>query len=97
MTTNNGSSTGQVPGRSSLRETRLRIEEQIRKREAHEQTERERNTSVVEGQKWQFVVENVQSDWVGADGRSRKGVGWRYGFPHEDRKRGLIKVPTSVD
>merc|ERR1711964_541538 len=30
-------------------------------------------------------------------GRGHKGVGWRYGQPHDDRTRGKIKMPTSVE
>ena len=30
-------------------------------------------------------------------GRKTEGVGARYGVPHNDRKRGMIKIPTRVD
>ncbi|KAF2858956.1 hypothetical protein K470DRAFT_220214 [Piedraia hortae CBS 480.64] len=39
---------------------------------------------VVQGRRWDFVFENVT------------GAGHRYGFPHEDRKRGHVKIPTSA-
>ena len=47
--------------------------------------------------RWDFVFQNVSVDHAGKDGRGAKGVGWRYGFPHEDRKKGQVKIPTKVD
>ncbi|KAF7558513.1 hypothetical protein G7046_g5629 [Stylonectria norvegica] len=46
--------------------------------------------------RYEFRFKEVNVDDVGRDGRSRKGTGWRYGAPFEDRKRGLVKIPTSV-
>jgi hypothetical protein len=51
----------------------------------------------VPGRRWDFVFQDVSVESVGKDGRSAKGVGWRYGLPHEDRKRGQVKIPTKVD
>lgn len=68
-------------------------EEQERKRLAWEQ----KNLKTVTGQRWDFKFQNVSVDAVGKDGRGRAGVGWRYGMPHEDRKRGQVKIPTSVE
>ena len=51
---------------------------------------------VVEGRRWDFRFEDVSVEDVGRDGLSDKGVGWRYGAPHDDRKRGKVKIPTSV-
>jgi hypothetical protein len=66
-------------------------------KEAQEKMAKEQETMLtVAGKRFDFKIENVNVDWVGKDGRSRKGVGYRYGMPHEDRKRGLIKVPTSA-
>ncbi|KAK4188987.1 eukaryotic mitochondrial regulator protein-domain-containing protein [Podospora australis] len=45
----------------------------------------------------EFRFEKINVDTVGKDGRARGGVGWRYGVPHNDRRRGLIKIPTSVE
>ncbi|KAF7551429.1 hypothetical protein G7Z17_g5001 [Cylindrodendrum hubeiense] len=44
----------------------------------------------------QFRFKAINVDDAGRDGRSRNGTGWRYGAPFEDRKRGLVKIPTSV-
>jgi len=51
----------------------------------------------VPGRRWDFVFQDISVDTVGQDGRSPKGVGWRYGFPHEDRKKGQVKIPTKVE
>lgn len=68
-------------------------EDQELKRKAWE----EKNLNTVAGQRWDFRFQNVSVDAVGKDGRGRRGVGWRYGMPHEDRKRGQVKIPTSVE
>lgn len=59
------------------------------------QLEEERTTRVDSG-RFEFRFKDVNVDDVGKDGRSRKGTGWRYGVPFYDRKRGLVKIPTSV-
>ncbi|KAK3996267.1 eukaryotic mitochondrial regulator protein-domain-containing protein [Cladorrhinum sp. PSN332] len=45
----------------------------------------------------EFRFEKINVDSVGRDGRARSGVGWRYGVPHDDRRRGAVKIPTSVE
>lgn len=50
-----------------------------------------------EGGKWEFRFKDISVQDVGKDGRSRKGVGFRYGLPAQDRKRGQIKIPTRVE
>lgn len=57
----------------------------------------ERNRRTFEGQRWDFKFTNVSVEAVGKDGRGRGGVGWRYGNPLNDRKRGMVKIPTSVE
>ncbi|KAL6718761.1 hypothetical protein ACLMJK_002995 [Lecanora helva] len=44
-----------------------------------------------------FKFQDIKVERVGRDGRDPKGVGARYGFPHEDRKKGQIKIPTRVE
>jgi len=69
-------------------------------KEAQEERQRlweARNIQKVQGQRWQFKFQNVSVDMVGKDGRGHSGVGWRYGAPHTDRKRGQVKIPTSVE
>ena len=66
------------------------IERIKRAREAQEVTKAETERSV-------FRFQDIQVESVGKDGRDRKGVGARYGIPHQDRKKGQIKIPTRVD
>ena len=47
--------------------------------------------------RWDFRFENISVESVGSDGRSFRGVGARYGVPHQDRKRGQIKIPRRVE
>lgn len=54
-------------------------------------------TRVVEGKRWDFKFRDTSVELVGRDGRSHKGVGTRYGMPHDDRKRGQYKLPRSVE
>nr|OQO29844.1 hypothetical protein B0A51_02001 [Rachicladosporium sp. CCFEE 5018] len=57
----------------------------------------ERTQRVVAGRRWDFKFQDVSVESVGRDGRSPKGVGYRYGIPHTDRKSGEVKIPTSVE
>ena len=74
-------------------------EERAKKDEAErKKTEWEARTQrTVKGRRWDFMFQDISADEVGKDGRSRRGVGYRYGMPHTDRKRGEIKIPTSVE
>ena len=56
----------------------------------------ERTQRTVEGRRWDFKFQDISSEAVGKHGRSNKGVGHRYGMPHTERKRGEVKIPTSV-
>jgi len=64
--------------------------------EAARRVVREDRTKTVLGARWDFKFEECSVDDVGVDGRARRGVGARYGVPHYDRKRGQVKIPTSV-
>lgn len=75
------------------KEERAKKEEQERKQKDWE----ERTQRVVSGRRWDFKFQDVSAEIVGKDGRSPKGVGYRYGMPHTDRKRGQVKIPTSVE
>ncbi|KAI9820062.1 MAG: hypothetical protein M1826_001052 [Phylliscum demangeonii] len=48
------------------------------------------------GGRWEWHVKEIRVEAAGNDGRASTGVGWRYGVPHQDRKRGQIKIPTRV-
>lgn len=69
-----------------------RKEAQKRREEAKEKAK-----TVVAGRRWDFKFEEVSVDAVGTTGRAVGGVGWRYGVPLDDRKRGKVKIPTAVE
>lgn len=56
-----------------------------------------KETKVVKGRRWDFKFTEVNAELVARNGRSVDAVGWRYGMPHQDRKRGQWKIQTSVD
>lgn len=47
--------------------------------------------------RYEFRITEVNVDDAGKTGRGIKGVGVRYGHPSMDRKRGAVKIPTSVE
>ncbi|KAL9601599.1 MAG: hypothetical protein Q9219_002433 [cf. Caloplaca sp. 3 TL-2023] len=57
----------------------------------------EASATKAENSRWQFRFENIKVESVGKDGRAKDGVGARYGFPPQDRKKGQIKIPTRVE
>ncbi|KAL2269362.1 hypothetical protein VTJ83DRAFT_1546 [Remersonia thermophila] len=62
---------------------------------AAEQKAEERRIRV-QTDRFEFRIEKINSEEVGPKGRARNAVGWRYGVPHMDRRRGEHKIPTSV-
>jgi hypothetical protein len=56
----------------------------------------EKMTTIVPGKRWDFKFVDCKVEDGGKLGRGLKAPGWRYGFPHEDRKKGQIKIATSV-
>lgn len=44
-----------------------------------------------------FRFKSITADDAGPDGRSRRGVGWRYGAPYEDRKKDQVKHPLKYE
>jgi hypothetical protein len=81
---------------SPLRKIRLEMETADKAQEQKVRKRAEKNIMVVPGVKADFRIEKVNVEMVGPSGRGRRGIGWRYGFPHEDRKKGQVKIPTSV-
>lgn len=71
-------------------------EETIARRVALQTAQEEAALQSVRSDRFEFRVREINADDVGRHGRSSRGVGWRYGAPLQDRKRGLIKIPTSV-
>ncbi|GAB7349806.1 hypothetical protein MBLNU459_g0517t1 [Dothideomycetes sp. NU459] len=75
-------------------------ERRRKEKEAKERKQQEwaaKNLQTVDGQRWAFKFENINVEHAGNDGRSKSGVGWRYGNPHQDRRRGAVKIPTVVE
>lgn len=50
----------------------------------------------VETERSEFRFQDIRVESAGPRGKSQKGVGVRYGMPHEDRKKGQIKIPRRV-
>ncbi|KAI1014343.1 hypothetical protein LB503_012954 [Fusarium chuoi] len=71
-------------------------EDKVARKILDERKREEARTKRVKTDRYEFRFKEINVDDVGRDGRSRKGTGWRYGAPFEDRKRGLVKIPTSV-
>lgn len=83
--------------RRRLAEERLEAE-QAKRREAEKKKEEElRRLKVVPQRRWDFVFKDVSVEKAGRDGRGAEAAGWRYGVPHQDRKRGIVKIPTRVE
>lgn len=70
---------------------RMAAEKQVKKAMAEEQATKRINTH-----RFEFRFKEVDSELVGKDGRAPNVVGWKYGMPHYDRKKGMVKIPTSV-
>lgn len=66
------------------------------KQQARMQAAEDRKVRVDTG-RFEFRFEKINAEDVGPTGRARRGVGWRYGVPFMDRKRGELKIPTSVE
>ncbi|KAI6780480.1 Eukaryotic mitochondrial regulator protein [Emericellopsis cladophorae] len=62
-----------------------------------EQLEKERSrVKSYETGRAAYRIKDVSVDDAGRDGKGPRASGWRYGAPHMDRKRGAVKIPTSV-
>lgn len=73
-----------------VEEDRLIEKERRRLEKAEEETTR------VDTGRFEFRFKEMNVEAAGKDGRGRKAVGWRYGVPFYDRKKGEFKLPTSV-
>ncbi|KAH8884221.1 hypothetical protein GQ53DRAFT_752272 [Thozetella sp. PMI_491] len=78
--------------RKAVRDSETRIAESETKklREAQESKVRVANDRF----EFRFTAYNAEN--IGPGGRSKDAVGWRYGVPHSDRKKGQIKIPPRV-
>lgn len=78
--------------RQAARDEEEKFAQQLADRKARE----DKATQRVKTDRYEFRIKEINADDAGTRGRSRKGVGWRYGAPLQDRKRGMVKIPTSV-
>jgi hypothetical protein len=77
-----------------------RAEEAQQKKLVAEQRRRvreEKAVKTISGARWDFKFQEISVDDAGATGRGHNGTGWRYGVPHMDRRKGEVKIPTSVE
>lgn len=66
-------------------------------RDADKSEWEKRLTVSVPTERAEFRFKKMAVDDGGWDGRSRRGVGWRYGAPYEDRKKDQVKHPTKYE
>lgn len=83
--------------RKRLAEERFAADQEKKQKEEDRKQAILRSRKTVPKRRWDFVFQDVSVEHAGKDGRGAKGVGWRYGFPHEDRKKGQVKIPTKVE
>ncbi|KAF2665443.1 hypothetical protein BT63DRAFT_459018 [Microthyrium microscopicum] len=84
-----------MPQSIAMQKLREDLDSKLTK-EAAKQAKRQASIEIYEGPRHNIQFEPVNAEWAGKNGRSRKGVGFRYGMPHEDRKRAQIKIPNPV-
>ncbi|EXJ79658.1 hypothetical protein A1O3_07938 [Capronia epimyces CBS 606.96] len=87
-------------------EVRARYVERLQQEDAKRKAIIERQARIeekkkirIETDRWQFVVTEVRATRTGTglDGRGTKAPGFRYGVPSQERKKGQVKIPTSVE
>ncbi len=87
-----------------IKDERLRLQREkeakdVQSRKVLERKRKEkeaRDVKKVETERSSFRFQDIRVESVGPNGRSKEGVGARYGIPHQDRKKGQIKIPTRV-
>ncbi|KAF1931678.1 uncharacterized protein M421DRAFT_56207 [Didymella exigua CBS 183.55] len=83
--------------RRKLAEERFAVETAQKKSEEEAKQAEIRAQKVVPQRRWDFVFKDISVESAGRNGRDARGVGWRYGLPHQDRKKGQVKIPTKVE
>lgn len=83
--------------RKRLAIKRLEAETKRKQEEEKKKQQELRALKVVPKRRWDFVFQNVSVEDAGRDGKGAAAAGWRYGVPHQDRKRGIPKIPTKVE
>lgn len=72
------------------------VEDALNAKVKAKRDEEERRTSRVDSGRFEFRFKDVNVDLAGSSGRGRGYVGMRYGVPFNDRKKGAVKIPTSM-
>ena len=95
-----------VPRDERIARQRARMDQEAAQRAARDERRRLHEEKTVKkiapadqggrGGRWEWRFRDISIDDVGKDGRAPTGTGWRYGIPHEDRKKGQVKIPTRV-
>lgn len=75
----------------------LEVAEKKKKAEEAKRREELETKQTVPQRRWDFVFKDISVENAGRNGRDPRGVGWRYGLPHQDRKKGQVKIPTKVE
>lgn len=83
--------------RRKLAEERFEAEAAKKAAEQRKKEEELRSLKVIPQRRWDFVFKDVRVESAGRDGNGTEAAGWRYGVPHQDRKRGVPKIPTRVE
>jgi hypothetical protein len=83
--------------RRKLAEERFAAEAAQKKKEEEARQAELLAQKVVPQRRWDFVFKDISVESAGRNGRDARGVGWRYGLPHQDRKKGQVKIPTKVE
>ncbi|KAI8938485.1 hypothetical protein NX059_004377 [Plenodomus lindquistii] len=83
--------------RRKLAEERFAVEAKKKAAEQKAKEDELKRQKVVPQRRWDFVFQDVSVESAGRDGKGAEAAGWRYGVPHQDRKRGIPKIPTKVE
>jgi hypothetical protein len=93
-----------LAGGAGIQEARTRFlqataksEQALAAKHAEEDRIAQEHNVRVNTDRFQFRFEGISVDSSGKTGRHVRGVGWRYGVPHNDRKPGAVKIPTKVE
>ncbi|GLI80788.1 hypothetical protein PoHVEF18_009145 [Penicillium ochrochloron] len=88
-----------VTQRHAERVEKQEAAEQERRERAHARREKSIQHVEPEGSRFDYRIQDAKftKETTGADGRAPWAPGRRYGVPAEDRKRGMVKIPTRVE
>lgn len=88
-----------VAQRHAERVEKQEAAEQERRERAHARREKSIQHVEPEGSRFDYRIQDAKftKETTGADGRAPWAPGRRYGVPADDRKRGMVKIPTRVE